>query len=193
MHVMDALYHRRAVRSYAPRPIDESIVRPLIDAAVQAPSAMNLQPWAFVVVLDRNILRAVSDRAKEHLVRTMAPSSPLAQYLDDLRSPAFNIFYDASALIVICATSSVPGASEDCALAAQNFMLAAHAHGFGTCWIGFARPWLNEPEGKAALGIPDSYAPVAPIIIGYPSGPAEAHPRRKPEIMVVHESPALNP
>lgn len=193
MHVMDALYHRRAVRSYAPRPLDESIVRPLIDAAVQAPSAMNLQPWAFVVVLDPEILRALSDRAKAHLIRATTSSSPLAAYLDDLHSPAFNIFYDAPALVVICATSSEPGAAEDCALAAQNLMLAAHAHGLGTCWIGFARPWLNEPDGKAALGIPDSYAPVAPIIIGYPAGPTEVHPRRKPEILVVHERPALNP
>lgn len=185
MHVMDALYHRRAVRSYAPRPIDESLLRPLIDAAVQAPSAMNLQPWAFAVILERKILDSVSERAKVYLVRTTPPSSPLEPYLENLRDPAFNIFYDAPAMIVICATSAAPGATEDCALAAQNLMLAAHAHGLGTCWIGFARPWLNEPEGKAALGIPEGYAPVAPIIVGYPGGPAEVHPRRKPEILFV--------
>jgi len=187
MHVMDALYHRHAVRSYEPRKVDENTVRMLIDAAVQAPSAMNLQPWAFAVVLERKILDSISERAKTHLVRTIAPSSPLAQHLDNLRDPAFNIFYDAPAMIVICATSSAAGATEDCALAAQNLMLAAHAHGLGTCWVGFARPWLNEPDGKAALKIPGSYIPVAPIIVGYPIGPVEEHPRRKPEIVFVHE------
>lgn len=187
MHVMDALYHRHAVRSYMPSAVEESTLRMLIDAAVQAPSAMNLQPWAFAIVLGRTLLASFSERAKAHLVRTISASSPLVQHLDSLRDPSFNIFYDSPAMVVICATSTAAGASEDCALAGQNLMLAAHAHGLGTCWIGFSRPWLNEPDGKAALGIPDSYAPVAPIIVGYPKGHAEEHPRRKPEIFFVRE------
>lgn len=187
MHVMDAIYHRHAVRSYMARAIESNTVHMLIGAAIQAPSAMNLQPWAFAVVLDPKIMARFSERAKTHLVKTMPTSSPLAQHLDSLRDPAFNIFYDAPAMIVICATSSAPGATEDCALAGQNLMLAAHAHGLGTCWIGFARPWLDEPEGKSALGIPESYHPVAPIIVGYPSGPAAIHPRREPEVFWVHE------
>jgi nitroreductase len=85
-------------------------------------------------------------------------------------------------LIVICATEPDPMAQQDCCLAAENLMLAAHGRAAGTCWIGFAEPWLNQPEGKAALKIPVEHAPVAPIIIGYPRGEHPAPPRREPRI-----------
>jgi len=182
MDVGDAIYHRRAIRDYSTEPVDGATIRMLMETATQAPSAMNLQPWAFAVVQDRNVLARFSEQAKAYLLKTVAAGDALAPYRERFRDPNFNIFYDAPALVVICATSSATQAAEDCALAAQTFMLAAHAHGLGTCWIGFARPWLNTPAGKAALGIPDHYAPVAPIIIGHPSGAAPAHPRRSPEI-----------
>jgi nitroreductase len=183
MELVDAIYNRRAVRDFTSQDIAQGDLQPLIEAAVQAPSAMNLQPWAFAVVIGRAALVGISQSAKAHLVETVAPDSPLAGHLDDLRSPEFDIFYGAPALVVICATSSESGAAEDCALAGQNFMLAAHAAGFGTCWIGFARPWLNTAEGKRAIHAPAAYAPVAPLIIGHPRGRTPRHPRRKPEVI----------
>jgi len=54
----------------------------------------------------------------------------------------------------------------DCALAAENLMLAARAAGLGSCWIGFAQGWLGTTDGKAMLGLSVSSQPVAPIIIG---------------------------
>jgi nitroreductase len=113
----------------------------------------------------------------------MPPDSPLERYRTTLSAPSFDVFYGAPALIIISATSREAGASEDCALAAQTLMLAAHALGLGTCWIGFARPWLNEPAAKAELGIPADHSPVAPIIVGHPRGNPELHPRREPEII----------
>ena len=80
-----------------------------------------------------------------------------------LSDPEFNIFYHAPALIVITAAQPTDWAVEDCALAAENLMLAAHAAGLGSCWIGFAQHWLGTPEGKTALGLPPSYSPIAPI------------------------------
>jgi len=182
MDVMDAIYHRRAIRNYSTEPVDGATIRMLAEIATQAPSAMNLQPWAFAVAQGRSVLARFSEQAKAHLLKTVVAGDALASYRERFTDPSFNIFYDAPALVVICATSAATQAAEDCALAAQTFMLAAHAHGLGTCWIGFARPWFNSPAGKASLGIPDHYAPVAPIIVGHASSAATAHPRRSPEI-----------
>jgi nitroreductase len=74
-------------------------------------------------------------------------------------------------------------AEEDCSLAAQNLMLAAHATGLGTCPMGFARPWLNLARTKRALAIPPDYTVVFPSS----SGIQRATPpvaRREPEIVL---------
>lgn len=63
-------------------------------------------------------------------------------------------------------------------------MLAACSMGLGTCPIGFARSWLSQRKIKQSLGIPDGYAPVFPVVIGYPSGETPLVPRRAPEILL---------
>jgi len=99
-----------------------------------------------------------------------------------LNDPNFDIFYRAPALIIISTVSEIPWAIEDCALAAENLMLAARGIGLGTCWIGFAQAWLGTPEGKAAVKLPASYVPVAPIIVGHPRSAPPPVPRKAPEI-----------
>jgi nitroreductase len=128
-------------------------------------------------------LAGYSARAKRHLLETFDAESALARYRPHLEDPAFNIFYNASALMVICATQASGQAFEDCCIAGQTLLLAAHGHGLGTCWIGFARPWVNLPATKAELGIPANHAPVAPIIIGHPKSTPAPTPRREPEIV----------
>ena len=99
-----------------------------------------------------------------------------------LTSPDFNIFYNAPVLVVICATTPDDMALKDCCLAAQTLMLAAYAEGLGSCWIGFSEAWLNTPDGKSKLGIPENFRPVAPIILGFPKGTREVTERRPPDI-----------
>lgn len=183
MDVLEAVYHRRAVRQYADRPVEKEMLISLISAAAQAPSAMNLQPWAFRITSDKSKLAAISSEAKSHLLQTLSSNSPLLKLRDELANVRFNIFYNAPVLVMICATSMETGATEDCALAAQTFMLAAYSRGLGTCWIGLARSWMDTPAGKSMLGIPPTYVPVAPIIVGYPEGEAEQHPRNPPIII----------
>jgi nitroreductase len=103
MDLMEAIYRRRSVRAYTGEPLTEDVVRELLDAAIQAPSAMNAQPWAFIIVQDRALLRSLSDRAKRHLLCAYAGDPRMDRYRDVLSDPQFDIFYGAPALIVICA------------------------------------------------------------------------------------------
>jgi nitroreductase len=181
MDLKAAVYGRRAVREFTTEPVDEVVLRQLVDAAVQAPSAVNQQPWLFSVVQDRNLLARISTEAKAHMLRTsMAAASHHFQGL--LSNPDFHIFYHAPALIVISAETEGPWAAENCALAAENLMLTACAAGLGTCWIGFAQSWLGTPDGKAALKLSSTNVPVAPIIVGHPKTPAAPVPRNAPKI-----------
>ena len=182
MDLLDAIQHRRAVRDYLDVPVERDALHSVIAAATFAPSGMNRQPWSFVVVTDRESRHRWSDQAKQHLLASLSDNPHLAGYREHLESPAFNIFYNAPALIVICATEPDQMAMQDCCLAAENLMLAAHGRGLGTCWIGFAAPWLNLPQGKAELRIPAEHVPVAPIIIGHPRGEPAMPARRKPQV-----------
>jgi nitroreductase len=66
---------------------------------------MNSEPWAFVVVRDRRLLRRLSDRAKLHLLPAHGADPRIERYRDALADPDFEIFYGAPALIVICSLS----------------------------------------------------------------------------------------
>lgn len=96
--------------------------------------------------------------------------------------PAFNIFYNAPVLVVVCATLPDPMVRHDCTLAAATLMLAAHAKGLGSCWIGFSEPWLALPATWRELGIPEGHMPVAPVILGYPPTIPEPVTRGAPAI-----------
>jgi nitroreductase len=191
----DTIFHRRAVRSYRPDRVDQASVRRLLEAAVQAPTAMHLEPWAFVVIQDVALLERLSDQAKvlaqaaveeeaRHRDLLKAPGvSTASDHLGLLTNPSFNIFYDASTLIVICGKPLGRFVTADCWLAAENLMLAACAMGLGTCCIGFAVPALNTPDAKRELGIPADVAAIAPIIVGVPKGMTPPVPRKAPDVL----------
>jgi nitroreductase len=189
--VVDAIYDRRAVRAYTAGAVDEHTLRSLLDAAVHAPTAMHQEPWRFVIVQNRELLKRLSDRAKEmarlsaaHHGNLLKPPGAAGDGLaSPLADPEFNIFYDAGTLVVICAKMTNDFVVADCWLAAQNLMLAAHAAGLGTCCIGFAVPALNTPEAKAELGIPADVQAIAPMIVGVPRGETHVVPRKAPAVL----------
>lgn len=182
MNLDKAIHGRRAVREYKPDSVNEQTIRALIDAAIQAPSAVNQQPWQFSVIRNRTLLDRISHEAKIYTLATMAPDQFSEQLLSHLRNPEFQIFYHAPTLVVISAANAGLWAIEDCALAAQNLMLAAFAAKLGSCWIGFAQKFLGTEVGKSLIEGPSEWVPVAPIIIGYPAAPAVPVPRNEPLI-----------
>ena len=70
MDLTEAIYTRRAVRDFTAAPVNETTLLELIDAAIQAPSAVNQQPWSFCIVRDKAVLGRISREAKAHMLRT---------------------------------------------------------------------------------------------------------------------------
>lgn len=183
--VQDNIEKRCSVRSYTDELVDEKTLSHLLHLAVRAPCALHDEAWAFCIVQDKALLKRISDLVKPtfyieahrlHLDRD-------SHSLDIFTNPNFNVFYNAGTLVLICATSERPLVAADCWLAAENFMLAAHAAGLGSCVIGSSLSTLNTEEIKRELGIPPSATVVVPVIVGVPADHPEPTVRREPQIL----------
>lgn len=185
MSLMEAIYKRCSVRSYSPERLDQTTIRTLLAAAVRAPTAVHLEPWAFAILQDTSALKRLSDRAKPLFLEEVqrAHLDRGGHTLGMFASPDFNMFYNAGTLIIICGKPMGPFVVADCWLAAENLILAACSIGLGTCVIGSAVPALNTPDIKAEFGIPDELTAIAPIIVGVPSGETLPTVRKEPEVV----------
>lgn len=168
MDLDDAIHGRRSIRDFTTDPVDKASILNLIDAAIQAPSAVNEQPWSFYVVHDPGPLARISEGARDHMLRTSPAAAMSERFREMLSDPANDVLHHAPLLIVIASHMQSPWSIEDCALAAQNLMLTAYSIGLGTCWIGSAQGWLQTPDGRAAIGFSPTHRAVAPIVVGHP-------------------------
>ena len=188
--MFEALLARRSVRKYKPRKVEAQTINNLLEAAVRAPTALGQEPWAFVIIQDKILLKNLSDYAKplflnqihQHHQHHQHHSKQAQHKLDLFNRPDFNIFHDANTLIVICGKTAAPFFSADCWLAAENMMLAACAMNLGSCVIGSALSAFEVPEVRTKLRIPDSYSAVAPIVIGYPDEKNIPSSRKSPVV-----------
>ena len=169
--VIEAIKSRRSIRSFEEKAVPESAIQMLLEAATYAPSAINIQPWKFTIVTNKEEMKSFSDTAKQALLQTLpdVADEGLERLKNALKTPQYNIFYDAPLLVFISGAQS-QFAVNDCSMAAQNMMLAAYTLGMGSCWIGTAALFSNTPKGKKDLGVPEDNQVYAAIIFGYPKG-----------------------
>lgn len=186
MSVFDAINGRCSVRSYRSGKLDQATLHVLLNAAVHAPTAIHKEPWEFVIIQDTGMLKKLSDRAKVLFLEEVhrAHLDRGGHSLDTFTDPVFDVFYNAGTLVVICGCPTSPFVVADCWLAAENLMLAAYAIGLGTCVIGSAVSALNTPEVKTELGIPAEVIPIAPIVVGLPSGDLPPTRRKEPHVLL---------
>ncbi|HPC74174.1 MAG TPA: nitroreductase family protein [Syntrophales bacterium] len=184
MEYSELLRCRRSVREYQDRDVPLFLIREILQDTCLAPSAMNGQPWRFVVVNSREWIKRLSDRSKQSLLEALGenPASPLRRYEERLRDETFNVFYNAPCLVLIIGERNAPSLAVDCSLAACYFMFAAAARGLGTCWIGLGSS-INDRETLDAIGIPEDCRIIAPVILGYPLSIPDPPEREAPDIL----------
>ncbi len=178
----DVLYGRRSIRIFKDEPVTKETINELLVDATQAATASNLQPWEFVVITNKDLIKRISDSCKKKMLAIVEadPKNYLKRYEASLRNLDLNIFYNAPCVIYIIAPRSAPLAIFDCSMAAGNLMLSARARGLGTCWIGLGA----DPEEKIRqeLDIPVDYRIVAPLVVGVPDQEPLAPPRKAPQV-----------
>jgi nitroreductase len=186
MEFRELLKARRAIREFQDRDVSLSEIRQIITDSCEAPSGGNIQPWCFIVVTNRDLIRRLSDESKKNLLAMIdaEPGIHIAKYKPILELEDYNVFYGAPALVFITGPRSVQSIAVDCTLAASYFMLSAADRGLGTCWIGLGKA-IASPGLKEELGLPADHEIVAPLALGYPVRVPARPPRGEPCVLKV--------
>ena len=184
MDYSELLKNRRSVRDYEDREVPLEIIIEMVNESCLAPSSSNNQPWRFIIITDKTVIRKLSDESKRNLVRDLEqnPASPRSKYGAMLRDPHYNVFYNAPCLVLITGPKELVSIQADCALAAAYFMFSACNRGLATCWIGLGR-FIEDKELLNFIGMLESDVIVAPVITGYPRNIPGAPDRMGPEIL----------
>ena len=168
-------YQRRSIRQWSKKPVEDAILRQIVEAAVWAPSSCNRQPYKFIFIRSEHGKRLLLDVATGG--RGLAEHAPvIVLLLSDVRA-----YY---------APSERHLAYIDSALASQNLSLAAHELGLGTVWLNCAtEDFVKEDRLRNELSIPPWYAIVGALAIGYPREGFQAKPpvRRCVDNIILHE------
>ena len=181
MDVIDAIHGRRSIRAYRPQPVSRALIADLLWAAVQAPTppVSGDAPWALCVVEGVDRLAALGARALQHAREHQPKDRPWSW----TERPGFKVFWDAPVLVLICARAGNPETPFDCCRAGQNLMLAAHAKGLGSCWLGAPMPWLHSAGVAEELGLPRGFEAVVAVVLGHPAESPAGNPRPRPQIV----------
>lgn len=184
MDYSELVRKRRAVRDYEDKEVPLEILMQIINESCLAPSSSNRQPWHFIIINNKDVIKRLSDDSKSSLLLDieMNPASPHKNYEAILRDKHFNVFYNALCLVFIVGPKHLLSLQVDCALAACYFMFSACARGLGTCWIGLGR-FIKNPELLDLIGMPEGDQIVAPIVIGYPKDIPDVPERMGPQVL----------
>lgn len=183
--VMKTILHRRAIRRFETRQLEEAALQQILKAGLYAPSAGGRQGVIFAVCQDREvnerlgrIKRANSNPRMATATSYISKEQPSIADDPNLK----NAFYDAPSVITMFAPKNFLFAAEDCAVAAENMMLTADTLGIGSCYIGQGWTAFADPYGQEVLqrwGIRTDYYAVMQLLLGYPRG-GDQHPAPKP-------------
>ncbi len=162
MHALEAIRTRRSIRLFKKEPIPSDELRVILEAGMYAPSARNQQPWHFIVINKQTIKEAIM---KVHPYASMLAGAPLA--------------------ILVCGDTNLEKSegywSIDCSAATQNMLLAAHAAGVGSVWLGVHPRKERKDAIRKICHLPGNIEPFALIALGYPDEKKETPDRYKQE------------
>ena len=150
--VLEAIFARRSIRKFTKTPVEKEKIKLLLEAAMSAPSAMNNQPWEFIVVddLKQLMMLKVGLTYANH-------NAPLG--------------------IVVCGSPKAARRAllaqrfwvQDCTAALENMLIAAVGLGLGTVWCGINPIFVYETHVRGVLKIPKEVTPLGLVLVGYPA------------------------
>lgn len=160
---MKAIFNRRSVRNYLPKPVSKEDLEQLLRAGMRAPSAGNQQAWEFMVLQEQKDLLALSE------------IHPYAKMLKE-----------ATCAIVVCGNLERSKFDnefwvQDCSAATQNILLEAYHLGLGTCWCGVYSAEDREKGVHDYLELPQHIIPLSLIAVGHPVSVPEPMDTFRPE------------
>ena len=162
---METIMTRTSIRSFTDRTVSADTVEMLLRAGMAAPTAVNKQPWHFVVIDDRAVMDSLGGNGRQS---QMWKESPLA--------------------IVVCGDMDKaldgPGRDfwiQDCSAATENILLAAHALGLGAVWTGCYPIEERVANVSRVLNLPETIIPLCVIVMGYPNEQPAPKDKWKPE------------
>jgi nitroreductase len=149
MDILQALLGRRSIRRYTSGVVDDDALTMILRAAMAAPSAGNERPWHFIIIRNRDTLRALS---QAHPYAEMVASAALA--------------------IIVCADINVVKHRDywpqDCSAATENILLATHGLGLGSVWVGVYPREARVAEIRRVVPLPDHVIPFSLLPVGVP-------------------------
>lgn len=157
MDFFDAIKNRKSVREYSDKKIDRALIEKIIDAGRVAATARNEQPWEFIALSDKNVMKKICD---------MCPNGP---------------FIKDSAWLLAVFSKDTKYYIEDCSAATQNMLLAIEALGLGGCWVAGDKKDYAETV-RCIFNVPAGYKLVSMISVGYPKksqGPKAKRPLKE--------------
>jgi len=164
MDVFDAIHSRRSVREFKEdKPVEEEKLQKILEACRVTPSSRNSQPWEFIVIRNKEVLKQIGKQAANAQFLAKVPLA-VAILTDPRASPNWHMV--------------------DGALLTQNFALAAHALGLGTCWVGSS---MNRDKAKEFLHIPKEKNLLTILPLGYPEDKPEPVPRKPLKDLIHYE------
>lgn len=181
MDVIEAIRTRRSVRKFSDRPVEPEKLQAVLEAAQMAPSWANMQCWRFIVVRAQEVKAHISELS--NVETYFAPRGYKG-------NPALKALAEAPVVIVACAVPEQSGDVRgqdyylaDVGIATENLMLAAHALGLGSVFVGV----FDEDKLRALLNIPQAIRIVGLFPLGYPQGELRSGPPRKPLAEIVFQ------
>ena len=193
MDLFQAILERGSIRAFKPDPIPKETIEEILRLTIHAPSAVNIQPWEFIVVTDeekerlsRRLTKAYREKQiscspgaakslpETYRQRGIAISESLKPYLDPIRVTFEEFigegscrFYGAPVAIIICLDDSFAKTRMvDIGIALGYLMLSAHGFGLATCPLGLISAY--EAEVKDLLNIPENKNVIIGVALGYP-------------------------
>lgn len=183
--IFETIMHRRSIRRFEPKQIEETALQQILQAGPYAPSAGGRQGVIFAVCQDKEVNERLGKIKRANSNPRMATATSFVfrerpSIADDPKLT--NAFYDAPTVITLFAPKNFLFSVDDCAVAAENMMLAADALGIGSCYIGQGWPAFADPYGQEILrqwNIPADHYAVMQLLLGY-AKEGDNHPTPKP-------------